>query len=441
MCLSFGLCEGYYNLNLTNRVTGERITMKMDLTIHNAVIDGKGEEVTVGIQGGRIAAISQELLPPGRDKIDAGGGLLSPALIDPHFHLENAFLDRPVNRSGTLKEAIDLYGGIKPHLTTEDIVARASRAIRMALANGTLWLRSHVDIDHIARLQLLEGVLAAREKYQDVFTVQIVAFPQWGLAANPEAVDLMWQAMERGADVVGGMPHGEKDMASAARQIEIAFEIALASDADIDMHCDETDDPYWHALELLAEKTIEAGYQGRVAASHCCAMAAWDDKMASRIIEKVARAGITVITNTPVNLHIQGRDDTRLVRRGIARVKELLDAGVNVSCGQDDMDNMFYPFGRMDMLEVANFAAHTAHLSSPKEILAAFNMPRYAAARALRIPDYGLEVGDRANLVIFNAKSVEEALRLQPERRYVIRDGKILVENRRETIFSDRIPA
>lgn len=419
---------------------GKEISMKMDLTIHNAVIDGTGQEVTVGIREGRIAALSPESLPLGRDNIDAGGMLLSPALIDPHFHLENAFLDQPVNRSGTLKEAIDLYAKIKPNLTTDDIVARGSRAIRMAISNGTLWLRSHVDIDHIARLQLLEGVLAIREKYRDIFTVQIVAFPQWGLAANPEAVDLMWQAMERGADVVGGMPHGEKDMDAAGRQIEIAFEIARHFNSDIDMHCDETDDPYWHALELLADKTIDEEYQGRVVASHCCAMAAWEDKMAVRIIEKVARAGITVITNTPVNLHIQGRGDTRLVRRGIARVKELLEAGVNVSCGQDDMNNMFYPFGKMNMLEVANFAAHTAHLSSPEEIVSAFDMPRYAAARALRIPDYGIAEGDRANLVLFNAKSVEEALRLQPDCRYVTRDGKILVENRRETTFSNRIP-
>lgn len=414
--------------------------MKMDLTIHNAVIDRTGEIKTIGILDGRISAISSGEIPDGRKRIDAGECLLSPPLIDPHFHLENAFLNYPVNLRGTLKEAIELYAGIKPKLSKSDIVNRASNAIRMAMANGTLWMRSHVDIDHIAGLQLLEGILAVREKFRNIFTVQIVAFPQWGLADNSEAVNLMWEAMEGGADVVGGMPHGEKDMDAAARHIEIAFEIALASDADIDMHCDETDDPYWHSLELLAEKTIETGYQGRVSASHCCAMAAWDDKMATRIIEKVARAGITVITNTPVNLHLQGRNDKKLVRRGIARVKELLEAGVNVSCGQDDIDNMFYPFGKMDMMEVANFAAHAAHLSSPEEIIAAFDMPRYAAAKALRIRDYGLSEGNKANLIVFEAKTPKEALRLQPNRRYVIRDGRILIENRKETVFFSQMP-
>ena len=197
--------------------------------------------------------------------------------------------------------------------------------------------------------------------------MQVVAFPQLGMARNPEAVDLMWQAMECGAKVVGGMPHGERDMDDAARHIEIAFDIARKHDADIDMHVDETDDPYWCTLELLAEKTIEAGYQGRVTAGHCCAMAAWDNAVAERVIEKVHRAGISICTNAPVNLLLQGRGDRQLARRGITRVRELLDAGVNVTCGQDDMMNMFYPFGRMDMLEVAEFrrACGPSQLSEP----------------------------------------------------------------------------
>ena len=161
------------------------------------------------------------------------------------------------------------------------------------------------------------------------------------------------------------MPHGERDMDDAARQIEIAFEIARHYDADIDMHIDETDDPYWHSLETLAEQTIAHGYQGRVTAGHCCAMAAWDDAMAARIIDKVKAAGLHVITNAPINLHLEGRGDAQPVRRGIARVKELLEAGVNVTCGQDDLQNMFYPYGRMDPLEVALITAHAAHLAAP----------------------------------------------------------------------------
>lgn len=213
----------------------------------------------------------------------------------------------------------------------------------MAVAHGTLWMRNHVDIDQVAGLKLLDAICAVRDRFTDVIDIQIVAFPQLGLARNPEAVDLMWQALERGATVVGGMPHGERDMADAARHIETAFEIAQAHDADIDMHIDETDDPYWHTLELLADKTLAAGYQGRVSAGHCCAMAGWDDALAGRVIAKVRQAQINVCANSPVNLLLQGRGDRQPVRRGITRVRERLEAGVNVTCGQDDMMNMFYP--------------------------------------------------------------------------------------------------
>jgi cytosine/creatinine deaminase len=412
----------------------------MDLTIHHARLDSADQTINVGIAAGKIAALQVDDLAPGRLAIEADAALLSPAFIDPHFHLENALLNDAVNISGTLREAINIYASIKRNMSCEDIVARATRALRMAVTNGTLWLRNNVDIDQIAQLRLLDAICVAREKFAGVIDVQIVAFPQLGLARNPEAVDLMWQAMTRGATVVGGMPHGERDMDDAARHIEIAFEIAKAHDADIDMHVDETDDPSWHTLELLADKTIEMGYQGRVTAGHCCAMAAWDDALAARVIEKVQRAGVNVCTNAPVNLLLQGRGDHQPVRRGIARVRELLDAGVTVTCGQDDMMNMFYPFGRMDMLEVANFVAHAAHLSSPAQIQAAFDMPRYSAARVLRLPNYGLYEGAVANLVLIPADSPTDAIARHPIRPYVIRQGQVLVHNQVLTDYSSQVP-
>lgn len=409
--------------------------MSMDLVIRNGRLDTTGEPVEVGIVGDLIVAVEHEGLPPARREINAEGGMVSPAFIDPHFHLENALLRDVVNESGTLHEAIRLYAEIKRDLTIESIVERASCALRTAIANGTLWMRNHVDIDHVAQLRLLDGVAAARQKFEGLIDIQIVAFPQLGLARNSEAVDLMWQAMERGAGVVGGMPHGERDMDDAARHIEIAFEIAQAHDADVDMHIDETDDPYWHTLELLADKTIESGWQGRVAAGHCCAMATWDDALAERVIEKVARANVHIITNVPVNLLLQGRGDSQPVRRGITRVKQLLEAGVNVSCGQDDLHNMFYPYGRMDMLEVAMIAGHAAHLSSPAQIQAAFDMPRYNAARILRLEKYGVQVGAEANLVVLDADSAIDALRRQPDRRYVIRQGRLVAETHTDVRF------
>ncbi|MCG3210256.1 MAG: Cytosine deaminase [Anaerolineae bacterium] len=406
----------------------------MDLVIRNAISDTTGEPVEVGITNGVITALASAGLPTGAHEIDAEGGMVSPALLESHFHLENALLwDGVINQSGTLHEAIELYAGVKQRLTEDDIVNRAGLALRAAAANGVLWLRSHVDIDHIAKLSILEGVVAARERFGHMVNIQLVAFPQLGMARNPEAVDMMWQAMAHGCDLVGGMPHGERDMADAARHIELAFDMAQHFNVDVDMHIDETDDPYWHSLELLAEKTIETGWQGRVTAGHCCAMSAWDDALAERVIDKVKQADIHVITNAPINLMLEGRGHGYPKPRGIARVKQLLEAGVNVVCGQDDLQNMFYSYGKMDPLEVALITAHAAHLAAPHEIAAAFDMPRYNAARLWRLENYGLHVGAEANLMVLAARSAVEALRRQPDRRYVIKAGKIISQTRTET--------
>lgn len=408
----------------------------MDLVIRNAISDTTGEPVEVGITNGLISAIAPAGLPAAAQEIDAEGGMVSPALLESHFHLENALLwDGMLNQSGTLHEAIELYAEVKHQLTVDDIVNRAGLALQAAAANGVLWLRSHVDIDHIAKLSILKGVVAARERWGHLVNIQLVAFPQLGMARNPEAVDMMWQAMENGCDLVGGMPHGERDMDDAARQIEIAFDIAQHHNVDIDMHIDETDDPYWHSLELLADKTIETGWQGRVTAGHCCAMSAWDDALAERVIDKVKQADIHIITNAPINLMLEGRGHGYPKPRGIARVKQLLEAGVNVVCGQDDLQNMFYSYGKMDPLEVALITAHAAHLAAPHEIEAAFNMPRYNAARLWRLENYGLRVGAEANLMVLPARSAVEALRRQPSRRYVIKQGRILSETRTDTTW------
>ncbi len=194
----------------------------MDLVIRNAINDTDGAPIEVGIREGLIAAVASGGLPAADQEIDAGGGMLSPALVETHFHLENALIwDGALNHSGTLEEAIEVYAAIKRDMPIDDIVRRASLALRTAIGHGVQWFRSHVDIDRTGQLRLLAGNVATRERFRDVIDLQLIAFPQMGMARDPEVIDLMWRAMDEGADVVGGMPHAERDMDDAARHIEI----------------------------------------------------------------------------------------------------------------------------------------------------------------------------------------------------------------------------
>jgi cytosine deaminase len=339
----------------------------------------------------------------------------------------------PPNLSGTLEEAIHINARLKVDRTEEDVYEKACRALDLALRNGTGWVRSHTDIDSVSKLKLLPPVLKAKEKYKELVDVQVVAFPQLGLISDPQSIELMREAMHLGADVVGGMPHAEASMEDAAQHIEILFQLAEEFDADIDMHIDETDNPNSRTLELLADATLRHGYQGRVTAGHCCALAAYPDEYARKVIDKLAQAQVNVITNPLVNLYLQGRGDSQPVRRGITRVKELLQAGVNVACGSDDIGNLFLPFGRMDMLEVAMVTSIAAHLTRPEEIQTAFDMPRQRAARALGLKEYGIIGGAPANFLLLDAKNAREALQAQPVHRLVVRHGK-LVSIREERI-------
>ncbi len=362
--------------------------------------------------------------------IDTEGRLAIPGFVEPHIHLDKALILDSVrpNVSGTLTEAIEIIWERKRNYKVEEIAQRAGRVITSAIENGVTHLRTHVDVDSIGGLRPLEGVALARERYKEFIDIQIVAFPQEGILRDPGCEALMWQAMERGADVVGGMPFNEASRTDSARHIDIAFEIAKKFDADIDMHVDETDDPQARTLEILAERTVGNSWQGRVTAGHTCALAGYPDDYANAVMDKVAAARIHMIVNPATNLMLQGRLDRQPKRRGITRVRELLERGINVSFGQDCVRDTFYPFGRNDPLEIALLAAHAAHMSLPGEIEQVFAMPTFAGAKALRLDGYGLHPGDVADVVVIDAKSAAEAIRFQPPRRWVVKSGRVVAE-------------
>lgn len=404
----------------------------MDLIIRNARLRDLEELRDIAIEGDKISEIAERIQVTGTKEIDAQGKLVTPAFIDPHIHLDKTMIVDVVrpNVSGTLREAIEIIWEKKARYTIEDIVTRAGQTICLAATNGTTRMRTHVDVDTIGKLMPLQGVVEARRLYQDIMDLQIVAFPQEGIVQDPGTEELMWRAMEQGADIVGGMPANEKSPADSKKHVDIVFSIAKAFNADIDMHVDETDDPFYRTLEMVADKTMEMGWEGRVTAGHTCALAAYDDHYAQYVIDKVKAAGIHMITNPATNLMLQGRLDKQPKRRGITRVKELLEAGVNVSFGQDCVKDTFYPFGQADMLEVALITAHAAHMSLPGEIETVFDMMTYNAAKVLRLDDYGLEPGKRADLVVLDCTSAKDAIRLRPDRLYVIKEGRVIATNK-----------
>jgi cytosine deaminase len=408
-----------------------------DLLLRNLKPWSGTATVDLAVVGGRFVSPAAGMTA--RRTIDAGGRLAIPGFIEPHIHLDKVMINKDVrtNKSGTLTEAIEIIWEKKKAYTTEEVVARAGSVIESGVANGILHFRTHVDVDTIGGLKPMEGVLAAREKYRHLAGIQIVAFPQEGILRDKGAEDLMWKAMEMGADVVGGMPFNEASPADSKRHIQIAFAIARKHDADIDMHVDETDDPNARTLEMLADQTMENGWQGRVTAGHTCALAGYPQDYATKVIAKVKQAGLHMITNPATNLMLQGRLDAQPKRRGITRVGELLDAGVNVSFGQDCVRDTFYPFGRDDTLEVALLAAHAAHLSMPHQIEQVFAMPTVNAAKILGLKEYGLKPGAPADAVIIDAPDAAEAIRLQAPRRWVIKGGTVVAETeiRRQTWF------
>jgi len=400
----------------------------MDLIVRNAKVRGERELRDIAIDGGKIAAIGPGLADRATQEIDAGGRLVTPPLVNPHVHLDKALLGevmRP-NVSQTLEEAIAITWEFKRAYTEADIVKRAGAVIEMAARQGALAIRAFADVDSVGGLMPVRGLLATRERYRNLVRMEVVAFPQEGILRNPGTEALMWEAMALGADVVGGLPWYEMTDADARAHIDIAFAIAKARDADIHMLVDDTDDPNSRSLEYLAVKTLREGYARRVSASHCGALAAYNEVYAEKVIGLVREAGITIVSNPHISLVLAGRRDREPIRRGITRVRQLLRAGVNVASGQDDVNDPYYPFGRASQLEVALFVAHTAHLTYPDELETAFDMVTVNAARALRLKGYGLAVGNDGDLLVWDAATVKEALTKQLPPTHVVRGGKVV---------------
>jgi cytosine/creatinine deaminase len=400
--------------------------MVPDLIIRNARLRGEKHNTDIAVDGQKISAVAPNL--PGRapKEIDVGGKLVLPGFFNLHYHADKCLLGgimRP-NVSGTLPEAIEITNDFKRKYDPAEVATRATSTIEQGIKNGTTFFRLFCDVGTIGGLKAARGLLLAREQMNKYCRIQVVAFPQEGIVRDPGAAELMEEAIREGCDVVGGLPWYEYTDDEARRHIDICFDMAKKHDLDIHMLVDDTDDANSRSLEYLALKTMREGFNGRVAASHCGAMAGYNDVYAAKIVDMVATAGVTISVNAHINLVCSARLDREPKRRGIARVKELLARGANVVTSQDDVSDPYYPFGKPDPLECALMMAHAAQLTLPHELEQVIDMITVNSARTARVSDYGIAPGMRADLVVIDAPSVHEALRLQPPRLHVFKDGR-----------------
>ena len=412
----------------------------MDLIVRNARIHPTFERgldlFDVGVENGSIAAIERPGILPasgGATELDAAGGFVSPPFADTHIHLDSVLTvgEPRHNASGTLIEGILTWAERKKDLTHDDVRRRARQAVLWKVAQGTGFIRSHVDVCD-PELVALTALLELREELKDLVDLELIAFPQDGVLSFPEGKALMRKAMELGCDVVGGIPHYEWTREDGIAEIAFAFDLAREFDAPLDLHCDETDDEQSRFLEHVAARTMRDGLQGRVAASHVTAMASYNDAYAFKLLQILTRAGVTIVANPLTNILLQGRFDTYPKRRGITRVKELDAAGVNVACGYDCIMDPWYPLGTGSMLDALFMLVHGSQMSGRNELFRAYDMvtrnPLRGAGR-----DWAIEAGRPANLIVLDCADEAEAVRLRPAVRWVVRDGRVVAETKPAT--------
>ncbi len=402
----------------------------LDYIIRNTKLPGKSGTFDLGINGGLFVEISESLQAIGHREFDAKGYLTTPPFVDSHFHMDATLsLGLPrLNHSGTLLEGIQIWGELKPELTAEALKSRALELLNWSVAKGTLAIRTHVDVTDPSLLAV-DVLLEVKEEMKDWVDIQIVAFPQDGVLRTDGGKDLLLAALDKGVEVVGGIPHYERTMGEGSTAISWLCGVAESRGLLVDMHCDESDDPHSRHIEQLVYETHRMGLGSRVTASHLTSMHSMDNYYVSKLLPLMAESGIQAICNPLINIYIQGSHDSYPKRRGLTRVPELLDSGINVAFGHDCVMDPWYPMGSHDMLEVAHMGAHCLQMMGASQIDTLFEMITGRGAAVMKLENYGIKKGNPADCVILQAGSVMESLRLRPNRLAVFRRGNIIASS------------
>lgn len=405
--------------------------MMFDLIVKGGTLPD-GRRADLGIRGDRIAALGDLAEASAGRVIDASGDLVSPPFVDPHFHLDAvlSYGQPRINASGTLLEGIALWGELRDTATVDEMIGRALAYCDWAVSTGLLAIRSHVDTtpDH---LRTVEAMLEVQRRVAPYLDLQLVAFPQDGLYRTATGRANLVRALDMGLGVVGGIPHFERTMEEGAESLRDLCRLAADRGLPVDIHCDESDDPMSRHVETLARETLRHGLGGRVAGSHLTSMHSMDNYYVSKLIPLIAESGMTAISNPLINITLQGRHDTFPKRRGLTRVREMQAAGVTVGWAQDCILDPWYSLGTADMLDVAFMGMHVAQMTHPDEMARCFRMVTEDNARIMGLRDYGLREGALASLVVLDASHPTEALRLRPDRLWVVSKGRVVAEKAR----------
>ncbi|MGE0239301.1 MAG: cytosine deaminase [Parvibaculaceae bacterium] len=389
-----------------------------DLLVKNANLQDGRRRIDIACAKGRIVAVEPNIEGEARETIDAAGNLVIPPFVDAHWHLDGALLHgNPYsNESGTLYEGIDIWTKLKRTATVEDYKERARRVLCWAIANGSLHVRCQTDICE-PELRAVQALIELRDELKPYIDLQLVAFPQDGYLRDPNALKLMKRALDMGMDVVGGIPDYELTAPLGNEAVRQLCELADKRGLLVDMHVDQTTDPQSRQIEAITQECMRLKMGARVSASHCPSMANFDDYYAGKLIAQIAEADMNICVQPLVAATCWGV---------MARVRQLLDAGVNVAFGQDCVMDPWYPFGKCEMLDVAHMAIVWGQVLAEKTKLRVFNAITYGGAKALNIDGYGIARNNHADLVVLKAPDPMEAIRIRPARLAVIRRGEVI---------------
>ena len=385
------------------------------------------------IEEGKISRIfpQDEVFNYSGEILDGEEGIIYPPFVEPHIHLDaTQTAGQPNwNQSGTLFEGIERWAERKSLLSYEDVKSRAWKTLKWQIANGVQYVRTHVDVSD-PTLIALKAMLEVKKEIAPWVDLQIVAFPQEGILSYPNGEKLLDQAMEMGADVVGGIPHFEFTREYGVESMHIAFDIACKYNKQIDIHCDEIDDEQSRFVETVAALALKYEMGDKVTASHTTAMHSYNNAYASRLFRLLKLSKIHFVANPLVNIHLQGRFDTYPKRRGVTRVKEMLKNNINVCFGHDDVFDPWYPLGTANMLQVLHMGLHVCQLMGYGQINDGLKLVTENSAKALGLQGYGVEEGNAANFIILPAENGFDAVRRQVPTRYSIRHGKVIAETK-----------